>query len=264
MSVYEGEELTQQDANTEESSEPQKQSADSENTGLPALESKEPAEQSEKPQPFHEHPRFKEVIESNRSYKTQLEQYEAKTAELERKYDEMVRAQAPKPTEHPFKAKLREIDPAYAEYLESLEGKASSVDEVKQELQQLKYERLVTQYEGEVSRAQNEAKTTPEVHGFIKSQLDAMARAGQVQMRDVPAKYKELASNFNTLLDSVKRAERASYVADKSKDAASPATQPKGKAPSRNDKGQFTGDREHDLALITKRVMKISKAESDI
>jgi len=231
--------------------------------------SSERVAQSEDNIPFHKHPRWQEVMEKARvaeersaQYQSQLEQYQSKMTEMERRFQQF---STPKPEVNPFVAKLREIDPKYGEWAESIEGRASQAETLAQELQQMKYERLIERYESSVDKLHNEHKTAPEVRELIKDQLDAMAQSNRIGMKDLPQVYKSLADKYGKMFENLKRSTTANYVQDKAKDGASPASQPKGKAaPVRNNKGQFTGDRETDLANLAKRAVRISRGEGDL
>lgn len=259
-------EILQQDAQTPESSAPE-QTADSSNQNTDT--SSESVAQAHDNTPFHKHPRWQEMMEKaraaeerNSQYQSQLEQYQRKMAELENRFQSFA---APKPEVNPFVSKLKEIDPKYGEWAETIESRATKAEQLEQELQQMRYERLVEKYESSVGRLHDEHKTPAEVRDLIKSQLDAEALSGRVSMKDLPSHYKQLSERYGKLIENVKRAERESYVKAKTTDAKAPVSQPKGApAPARNNKGQFTGDRETDLANIAKRAIRIAKGEGDI
>lgn len=246
----------QQDANIEvESSEPSVETSPVENTET----SPEPAQ---KQVPFNQDPRIQDYIE--RQIAKRDEQYQRQMAEMQARFQEQF---APKPEKqvNPFVQKLREIDPSYAEYIESLEGRANKVDNLEKTLQRYEQQQLVAKYETAVERMHTESKTPEEIKPFIREQLDAMALSGRLQSPDqVQDVYKTVLARYTTLIDGLKRAERASYVQDKSKDTTAPTSQPKGKAPARNEKGQFTGDKEADLANIARRALKRARAEHDV
>lgn len=259
------ENLDQQDANLAEPSEPQAQpQADSEiqvaqNEQPPAPEQKEPT-------PFHEHPRFKELIEQNRAAKEQLSAYEQRMEALQRQFEERISSLQPKPQKevNPFVSKLKEIDPKYAEWAESVEARASKAEALEREIAEFKRERLVQSYESGVEKLHSEHKISDELKPYVKAQLDALAVSGQLrEMSQLPSVYKAVADKFRALSESIERSTTAKYTQAKKADAKSPTPQPKGKAVSRNEKGQFTGDREADSALIAKRVMEVVRAERD-
>jgi hypothetical protein len=257
-----GDENTQQDAFIEEPSAPQ--TSDSQTSApAPAPESES---QAAKSVPFHEDPRVQEYVE--RQVRKQSEAYEQRFAEMQRQYQEVQsRIPSPEKAKDPFLAKLAEIDPAYAKSLEDVYTKASSVEELRQEMQELKRERIVNEYNSTVSKLTAESKLPPEVQELVRENLDSLAKSGAIRsMQDVPVAYKQLADKYSKLVDGIKRSTTASYVTDKSKDAAAPTSQPKGKTVPRNDKGQFaaTGDWETDKAAIVARALKRNKAASEI
>lgn len=265
MSV--NEEIVQQDANSGDTSAPQTQ-PDSQLSEPSSQESQSAPDQSEsKLPPLHEHPRFKELIEDNRNYKSRLSEYETRMADFERRYQEAVQSQQPKPEKktNPFVEKLREIDPAYAEYIESIEARASKAEQVEARFTEMENERIRTQYDSSMSRLQAEHKLPPQVSSLVKQQVDALVMSGQVKdLKEVPAAYKNIAEQYTKMLDELKRSERAQYVTEKSTDARQPSSQPKGKPATRDDKGRFmTGDREDHLALIAQKALRVARGESE-
>lgn len=229
-------------------------------------------EQSSAPQdkeqtPFHEHPRFKELIDSNRTYKEQLSSYEQRMEAMQRQFQEQITRMQPAPQKeiNPFVSKLKEIDPRYAEWAEQLEARATKAEAVERDLQEFKRERLVSNYESSVEKLHAEHKISDELKPYVKAHLDALAVSGQLkELSQVPEIYKKVAERYQQLVSNVERATTAKYTQAKKADNKTPASQPKGKAPtSRNEKGQFTGDREADSALIAKRVMEVVRAERD-
>lgn len=256
-------ENTQPDANsTEASSAPESNESQTLDTSAPEGEASH--EQSQVP--FHEHPRFKELIDYRRQAEERFSTYERQMQEMQRQYQEALaqRQQAQKPV-NPLVSKFKEIDPEYGKTMEEIYERAQSVEEVRKELAELRRERMVAQYESTVEKLHNDNKVDPSIRNFVKKQLDALAFSGQIRdLKDVPNAYKAIADEYTKLIEGVKRSTTAGYVQDKSKDAKSPQSQPKGKIPPRNEKGQFTGDRETDLAMIARRAVKLSKAGGDL
>lgn len=260
--MLEGEEINQQDANLPESSEPVADSTPQAEQS-PAQPAEAAPTQSQKP--FHEDPRIQEYLE--RQTRKLNENWESRMSDFQRQQEERMKAfqtpQAPKQV-NPFVQKLREIDPAYADYIESLEGRASKVETLEQKLDRIESDRLMSQYESTVDKLHAENKVPESDRQLIRKLVDAAAvQNPKIGLRDLPRVYKEVQSQVSQLMEARERAVRASYVQAKTQDASTPASQPKGKSPARNDKGQFTGSREEMLSQIAQRAAKSVKAGSD-
>jgi len=98
-------------------------------------------EQEEKPAPFHEHPRFKELIEQNRAFKEASEKQAQDFYRLQGQLDAYQRQQqAPVKKEEPpvdqFLQDLEKVNPAYAKSLKSVYEKAAKAEQIEQRLQQ--------------------------------------------------------------------------------------------------------------------------------
>jgi len=261
---FPGEVNSQQDVVAEESSAPQPETTQSESQSASPAPSEQPQENLDRQVPFHEHPRFKELIEERRSYATQLEQMKAQMENMQRSQQESARAAQPKPV-NTFVEKLREIDPSYAQYIESLEARASKTETIEQRLDAYERARIVNEYESTVTKLHTDNKIPAELQPLVRQQLDAMARSGELRdIKDVPNAYKKVAEVFSKFTEGLKRSTTASYVQDKSKDASTPSSQPKGKTAPRNQKGQFTGDRESDMQIIAQRALKQMRGEGEI
>lgn len=261
-------EILQQDAQIPESSAPE-QTSDSNQQTTDTSQEHVAQTQSEDNTPFHKHPRWQEMMERSRAaeernsqYERQMEQYQRQLGEMEKRFQSFNQPQKPA---NPFVEKLKEIDPRYGEWAESMESRASKAEQLENDLKQLRYERLVEKYESSVDRLHNDLKTPAEVRELVKSRLDALAQTGQVNLQNLQQAYKAEAEKYTKLVDQIRRAERESYTKAKAADTQAPTAAPKGApVPNRNQKGQFTGDRERDLAAISKRVMRLAKGESDI
>jgi len=258
MYENEGEEVTQQDANEADTSEPQISSPEETNS-TSAAERVSQNSQSEKQLPFHEHPRFKELIEEKKTYAEQLQQMQKQMQEMSQRYQQ----QAEPKKSHPFVERLKEIDPAYGEWAGGLDGLKEQLAEMKAWKDEQGRQTVVREYESSVEKLHTEHKVPKELQELYKEQLDARAyKDPNFGLKDVPAAYKQLHEKYSKFLDATKRAERASYVVDKSKDSSAPSSQSKG-APAGKAKAPQFKDREEAYAAIVKQATTRSKADND-
>jgi len=241
-----------QDANTGESSAPQGDVA--------PIQQSQPQEAQAKETPFHEHPRFKELIEERKTYQEQMQAYQRQIQELQGQFKSFSEK---KPDVNPFVAKLSEIDPAYGEWAKDMEKTKQEFAEMKAWKQEQAREQLVQQYTTSVDKLHEENKVPAEWREFVKSQIDALAMSNpSLGLKDLPKAYADVYGKISKLMEGTKRAERASYVQDKSKDAAVPASQPRGKVASGKADTAPKG-RDELLASVVNSAMKQHRAGSN-
>jgi uncharacterized phage infection (PIP) family protein YhgE len=260
MSQYDEVE-NQQDANTPEPSAPESSSDETQKQQTSASDEGEGAKQV----PFHEHPRFKELIEERRQYAEKQTAYERQLESLQRSLQEVQTRNKPAPQEDPLLSRLKGIDPEFGKWAEQQSQAAKEMAEFRAWRQQTEQQATVREYESTVGKLHSDNKVPDELKGLYDRALKAEFMANpNLGMKDVPQVYKTLHAELSKVLEGRDRATRASYVSDKSKDSLAPNTQPKGKPASSKGKSEFTGDRETDLAMLAKRAHKLVKAESDI
>lgn len=262
--MLEGDENVQQDANeVQESSAPE--TASPETQASEQVTAPEPSSAPAEPKsvPFHEDPRVQEYLE--RQIKKNTETYEQRMQEMQRQVQALQPKAEPKQA-HEFVQQLKQINPKWAEYIESLESKAGQVEQLTSRINSWEQKNTLSTYESTMAKMHAEFKTPDDLKERIKREIefDAM-RNPKLGISDLPGLYKQKFEDYSKWLDGIKRAERAAYVSDKSKDSKAPPTQPKGKVPARNDKGQFQNmDREEMMASVVKSALNKARAESDI
>lgn len=251
--MMEGEEFTQQDANTQESSAPESsETASNETSTAPKAQ-----EASEQAKPFHEDPRVQEYVERQISRRTQA--FEQQLAEMQRRM-----AESPKPqtnTAHPFVQKLTEIDPKYGEWAANLEKSAQEVAEFRQWREEQQTQALIQKYESGIEKLHAENKVPKEYQEIYKAQIDAeAARNPKLGIKDLPDVYKSVHERISKAL----RATTAAYVKDKTQDSKVPTSPKGGKAPSTKGEKPKFGSKDEMYSSIVKQALKSSSAEGDI
>lgn len=197
----------------------------------------QPEQQAAAPQqvkevPFHEHPRWKEVMEERNAERQQRAQLEQKLAQMERQFRQ---SQQPKDTRPDFNEvrtkmaeRLKGIDPEFQSYMSLLEEQALSS---KQELARYREEQFVERAVGKFEEL-NKANNVPaELAPVLRAQLDEMYRQGKIRnLGDLENAYKQVHAPLNKLLEERERSALAKYTTEKKAVAAKPAAQPKGRA----------------------------------
>lgn len=242
-------EIQSQDANAGESSAPQE-----------TVESQtQPQEATAKETPFHEHPRFKELIEERKQMQEQLQTFQRQFQEQQAQFKSFSEK---KPDQHAFVAKLAEIDPKYGEWAQDMEKTKQEFAELKAWRQEQARDKLISDYNTSVEKLNETNKVPAEWREFVKSQMDALAFSGRINdLKELPKAYADVYGKISKLMEGTKRAERASYVADKSKDSAVPASQPRGKVAS-GKADAAPKSRDEMLASVVSSALKQTRAGS--
>lgn len=212
--------------------------------------------------PFHEHPRFKELVEQknqaleqSRRLQEQYAQMEAKIAQLSKK---------PEPQD-PLLARLKSIDPEFGERFEKLTATEKELAELRQWRQEMQEQQFVSSAVSKIKDLHSSNKVDANLAARYEKDLDSMYRAGQIRsMEDVEKAYKSIHEEYSALFDTVKRAERESYVVGKKADAKVPTSQPKGKTVPAAKAEAFSSNPSEARAQLVKRILSTAKAESEL
>jgi hypothetical protein len=225
------EEQSEIDVNTESSSETVEQTEQSTDSGQESV-SQEASQQSQKPEeiPFHEHPRFKELISEKNQYRSEVQAYAKKMQELE------ARIAASTPQAQPQKDELMErlkgIDPVFAERF----GKLNEVDQLKQELNEFRQWReqsaaLQTQQSIQSTKESfyNENKVPADRKDLYEALVASTATANpNLQISDLPKVLKDVHEKIGKMFSTVERTTAKNFVDSKKADASKPAPLKKG------------------------------------
>jgi len=220
------EELEQSDANvSQESSSPAPASETSQEQSQEAATTQTKQEDST---PFHEHPRFKELVEDRNRAKQELADYQRRMAEMERQLQTVASPKKIDPAQAErteLLARLKGIDPAFGKLIEDLNGKAEKLSEFDQWKSQQESERVRSQAITMIQQFHAENKAPKELHDLIQTQIEAAAmRDPSIGLHNLKQVYQEKFNALNGVIETIKRAERESYVKTKTEDSSTPAT----------------------------------------
>lgn len=224
-------------------------------------------EQSEAEKPFHEHPRFKELVEQKNEALAASKALQDKYAAMEQRLNQMAQANQPKVEAkiHPMVEKLKGIDPEFAEAFETVMKQAELAPRLQQQYQEQQRQQAVTQAINHINSLHESNKVPTELRSMINDQIDVLVRRGEVKdIAGITSAFTRINSDYNKFLDTVKRSERESYVQAKKLDASKPTSQPKGKATSSAPKQQtWSKDPEVARQQVVSRYLKTAKADAD-
>ena len=214
---------------------------------------------TQKEVPFHEHPRWKEVMEERNAERQARAQLEQKLAQMERQFQQSQRPKDTAPSLKDMSPKMRErlqgIDPEYASYMSALEQEAVSTrEEMRQFREQQFVERAVSRFE-ELNKTGN---VPQELTPVLRAQLDQMYREGKIRsLQDLEAAHKSVYEPLSKLLSDRDRQSIAKYTTDKKTAAAKPATPPKGRAAAPGQAQAPTNPQDRRKALIAEAMTQI-------
>lgn len=247
------------DVSTEVSSEPQP--APVENTA-PATDG--PAQETkttdEKPTPFHEHPRWKEMVEERNKERERASTLERSLHDLKSNFERQAQAsKGPSERDELFK-RLKDIDPAFGGLMEEWASKMGKVDNLEQTYNQERATTTQERYASNLNQLHSEFKVPKELQTVYDSQIRAIAMSNpRLGLNDLPSVYKQVHDQLNGAIEARIRAATSSYINAKKNDAAVPAAQGKAKAPTQGKatkQSDYPKDPYEARQLVVKRVIE--------
>lgn len=248
------------------SSEPAEQSEES----SPAESASQPKQEasSEREMPFHEHPRFKEIVEQKNQALEQAKQFQRAIDEMQARLKSFESAK--QTTKDPLLDRLKGIDPEFGERFESVDKVRSELEEFKQWKSNLEAERIREKAMSQINELHAKNNVPEEFRSRYNRDIEFIAsKDPNITLDDLSKVYQQVHEEWSKLLTSVKRDERKTYVEGKKKDASVPASQSKGSKASAQKKESSEIPEGHDpreylKSKIASRALQAHKANSDI
>lgn len=189
--------------------------------------------------PFHEHPRWKEVMEERNSERARAEALERRLQDMDRRMQE---SSKPKPQDAMYE-RLKGIDPEFAEYIKEAREQAALAKQLQSELSSYKSEAFTTSAMNKFSELNKANSVSPELANLYQAALEQQYQNGSIKtVADVEKAYQSIHASTKKFLEAQERSVIEKYTSSKKKDASSPAGQPKGRAPSPGQKVEFSKD----------------------
>lgn len=233
----------QNEAVTSEESSPSSESASSSQTQTGNAESTT-ASPAPKEAPFHEHPRFKELVEQKNQYQKQLQEHAQMVQNMQRQMAEMqksasARQEQAKPTYDQVLKRLEGIDPEFAQLQAQLAKDALSVPELRQQLegfkewqQRVELETVATKAESRLNQLYTENKVPDALKSMYRAKVENLAYSKNgASLDDLDNFFRQAHDELSKFFSDYDRNKTASYIADKKKDKT-PVTQTGGTAAS--------------------------------
>ena len=227
-------------------------------------EASAPEQGSQKDTPFHEHPRWKEMLQQRDQFANQVRELQQKIEGLNRPKEQPQQTQAQAKQMSKFVERAKNIDPEFAQWVEQQESAASSVQQLMQQFQAQAQAAERAQAQTAIQNMHTEHKVPKEWHSFYQNALRSKALDNpNLGVKDIPQMYKEVHQEFSKFLEDYKRKELASYGQSKKADSSVPASA-KGAAPKPSNKQQFSKDPEEARGQLVSRIMQNLKQSKDV
>lgn len=216
--------------------------------------------------PFHEHPRWKEVMNERNEFSNQLRESERRYEDLRREL-EGLKPKAPTPDGR-LLDRLKGLDPEFGAFMEQQYNSRAALEkelaEHKSWRSQQEINQLNSQIKSSLDKLHTENKVPDQLKKFYESALESAAKQNpRLTLNDLPSIYKNVHNELNSYIESVKRDALASYSQEKKVDAKIPSA-PKGLSPkpSQASKPEFSRNKEEALQQIVKRVAGLRSSGS--
>lgn len=181
----------------------------------------------EKEPPFHEHPRFKELIEQNRAFKDSESQRAQAFESMQRELSALREASKPKvePVKDPFLADLEKVNPAYAKSLQSMYDRAAKAEDIERRLQQYESQQFAEKAYNHFDNLLKTAKVSDVDKEMYKDAIEARvfrmeAQGKKLGLKDLDGIFNEFHTKYAKQLEDRNRDLLKGYVKEKAKDKA--------------------------------------------
>jgi hypothetical protein len=233
-------EETESSEQTSDTSVAEESASQTESVDASTQEAAPSKKESESQVPFHEHPRFKELIEERRAFKEQLDQTRGYTEALQRELQALrVPRQDNKPEEPKHKElieHLRSINPSFAQFqeelinnLEATRKEASIAKELQKRLDAYEQREFQTQALSRISNLMESNKIPESLRKRYDREIRALAYDEEIQgkklgLNDVDRLFKSVHDDYTPFIETLKRDTLKGYVKEKKQDTAPAST----------------------------------------
>lgn len=251
---------TQSDASTETSSE--SPSNETQTEGAKEASSEQQTDNT----PFHEHPRFKELVDQKNQAQASYKELQDKVAQLEalsKSSNQQTQSQA-QAVKDELIEDLKKVDPRLAERLEKFSKAYTSVESIQQEFNQFKQQQVIQTAVSQINSMHESNKVGPQMKTWINNELDRMYMTGKLNTQNLQNEYKNIHDGFKKWQEDIKRETLKGYVPDKKADSKVPTSQPKGAPAKTTAKAPtFSKDPETARQQVVSRYLKQAQAERE-
>jgi len=182
--------------------------------------------------PFHEHPRWKEVMEERNSERQRAQALEQRLADMDRRYQELSRPRQ-EPKRDALVDRLTGIDEDFGKRFGEIAKQAELATQLQEQLNSFKEERVVESLKSKFEDLASQNKLDPADKELYFSRMDMAYRQGKLRSpSDVESHFKAIHEPQAKRMEAYKRQVIEEYSKAKKADATKPTGQPKGKPPA--------------------------------
>jgi hypothetical protein len=212
--------------------------------------------------PFHEHPRWKEVMEERNTERQRAQALESQLQNLQRQFQDSQKSQS-KPQD-PMYERLKGIDPEFADYLKEAREQAALAKQLQEELQGLRQEQFTTSAVNKFNELNKANNVSPELAKFYEAAMEREYSQGRIKtLADVEKAYATMHDGMKKYFEAQERAAIEKYTSSKKKDSSSPTGQPKGRSAVQGQKIEFSQNPQEAKAQLIKHIAQTMKAGRD-
>jgi hypothetical protein len=186
-----------------------------------------PQDAAPKPQevPFHEHPRFKELIEQKNSYQRELQELRQQFAQFQHQQKQQLQPKGPD-YDSLFK-EMEQVNPVFAQMQREQMAKLTEIEQLKEQLTQVSEWKQSYEQQQAISQFDKlcaENKVGDRDKELYKQWVANAANARGAKISDLPQIFKDVHQQISSYFQDRDREMRESYVKQKKSDAT-PSTQ---------------------------------------
>ncbi len=227
--------------------------------------------QEDKPLPFHEHPRWKEVIEERNSFKQGMSEYKQALDRLQQQMETLKQqATTPKAIEQPkqdvFLNDLEKVNPEYAKSLKAIYEQAGKTTQLEQRIAQYEQQQLAEKAYNHF----NSLLSTNKIENAVDQELyrnvveaevyRRESRGEKLGLKDLDGIFNQFHSKYAKAMEERERAITAKYVTAKKSDATqSPKGATGGAATSPTAKKMAAGDFSGQAKWLADQIRQMKK-----
>jgi len=234
-------------------------------SGAEQQEAAPEVKQEEKPVPFHEHPRWKEVIEERNSFKQGMTEYKQALDRLQQQMETLRQQATPKQEapKDPFLADLEKVNPAYAKSLQSIYEKASKAEEIERRLQAYEQQQFAKEAYSRFDNLLATNKVGEADKELYKDAVEAEvfrreSRGQKLGLNDLDAIFKQFHDKYSKYMEDRERQITAKYVTAKKSDTT-PKSTTGGAATSSAAKKIAAGDLQGQAKWLADQIRQMKK-----
>lgn len=226
-----------------------------------STEGKQAAETQQKEVPFHEHPRWKQVMDERNAERERAKTLERQVADMQKQFQQ---SRVPESQDKVYE-RLNGIDPEFANYVKEIKEQASIAKQLQDELASMRTEQFTQTARSEFAALNAKNAISPELSKIYEQQLEAAYARGEFKdINGLKEVYKNVHDTFTKILGERDRVAIEKYTTSKKSDASKPSPQPRGKSTAGSNKMEFSKDPAESRQQLISSIVKQTRAGSDL